>query len=187
MLKKTFKYINIIKQRYNSREREEVLYSEKYHLGKLSTYLSIIAVILVVAVFFALDYISSGNYLSRWFAWSAGAAIIFTALSAPNKIIITRNNLLLHGHVDLDQIPLDSILYVKKIENSEIKRFIPFFASYGFLGFYGYCFDLQQHEIVKLFASQRKNWIELRTQNDLDYIISVNNPDEFIKNFSNIR
>lgn len=177
----------VISTRYRTRQYKEIFYQQYFRLGTGALFVTLSVLAAAISLYLFLLLSSSGNYLSTWFFLTFSAILVLISLSAPHYIEITEKELNLHGYVDMTTIPLDQISGIYPINKKEYGRLIPFLANIGFLGFHGYFINKKRAEIVKVYATKYQNLVDIRTVNDLNYIINVENPEEFIEMFEKIK
>lgn len=187
VIKKIIRYINLIIKRYNKREKETILYKEKYKTSIFVVFITAFLILIVLATSLILFTESSGTYLYRWFAFTSGAILILLGLSAPSSIVITNKNINLNSLVDLTQIPICSIEHISVIHKKEYKYYFPLLVSFGYLGYYGYFFNFKYRELCKIYVSRYDNWIVIKTNQGTKYITNVRNPNEFISYFEKLK
>ncbi len=173
------RYLVLLKKRYNSREKEDIIYRERLTLPIGIIFISLAWVLLIVAGYFVLDHFSSGNYLSGWLIFTASAVLLLIGLSAPHSIVVSNRNIILHGYIDMIQIPLEDVIEINAIPLEKHKNYFPIFWSFGFLGIYGFYYSFKNKQSYRIYTTRKKNWVQITTANQR-YIINVKNPEAFV-------
>ena len=185
-LKTISRYSKLTTQRYKKRDKQIKLYKERYKYSWTVITATLLSCVMAVVIYFLLLNESTGTYLSGWFAFSAIAVLLLVAMSAPNRIVITNKNVILHGYVDLYQIPLSEIKSIEIVHKKCYKHYIPIFVSFGYFGYFGYFLNWKQMEFCMVYATKYTNWVEIKTVEKNTYIINVDNPEFFIENYESI-
>ncbi len=135
---------------------------------------AIIAAVLLATAWISYRNIEVGGYYPAWFLTFALAIAALYILSIPRSIRLTEKALEIHCIVELTTIPLTNIVSARPLRTRNT-HLVPLLGSYGFFGYYGYYLNYQNWEIVRLYASQWQNLIEIEDIHDQKYVI--NNPD----------
>lgn len=150
--------------------------------SKRITWVTISAVALVIA-YGTYRYFDIGAYYPAWFLTFALAVGALYILSIPRSLRITDEALEIHCIVELTTIKLEDIRSVRRIANRRTGLWL-LLGSYGFFGYYGYYLDWRAWQIVKMYASQWDNFVEIEDIYEQRYIVSCQDPDDFVKALS---
>lgn len=127
-----------------------------------------------------------------WFLWGDGGYVtasaiaillaigLLCALSIPRKIEVSDTALEIKCVVEITSIPLADLRTIRRVEKDEMKKVIPLLAGYGFFGYYGYFLDLRGWETVKVYCTQRSNYLELVDIYEKRYYINYAKADELL-------
>ncbi len=148
---------------------------------KWTTILSFIFVASVVGWNY---FTSSGSYLPAWLAIVVTTMLLTISLQLPRSILLTDTHIELNGLLNIHRIARADIVEVKLLPKGY--SLFPVFGSWGFLGYFGYCYDFKQKRIIRLFASRRTNLFLIKSKHQRDTIISVGIDSEtFLKTIFN--
>lgn len=117
-------------------------------------------------------YYIETSYYTAWIISNIVAIICLYILSVPRYIEVTSEAVEIHCIVDLTRIKLEDLSSVRKMAPKEMSRCIPIVGSYGFFGYYGYYLDLRRWNMVKVYATQWRNFVEIEDIYEQRYIIS---------------
>lgn len=92
------------------------------------------------------------------------------------KVKITDKYLILQKNIGYQMIPLNNI---KSVNTAEFSNLTATFSSKGFFGFNGTLMD-----DTVTFVNDRKNMVKISTS-EKKYLLSVNSPNEFIRDIIN--
>lgn len=146
--------------------------------SKRITWAVVILAILATA-YASYYYFNIGAYYPAWFVTFLLAVAALYILSIPRSIRLTDEALEIHCIVELVTVKLEDIESVSLVENDRPHLFL-LLGSYGFFGYYGYYLDYRNWEIVKVYASQWKNFLEVEDIYEQRYIISCEDPHELL-------
>lgn len=154
----------------------------KYKRDRLSRRITTVVIALVVlAVAYATYYfLHAGGYYPAWLTTFVLAVAALYILSIPRNIQLTDEALEIHCVVELSTIKRDNIRSAKMVEGDHPHIF-PLLGSYGFFGYYGYYLDYRRWEIVKLYASEWCNFVEIEDIYEQRYIISCSRAEELLE------
>lgn len=129
----------------------------------------------------ALYFLYEGGYLSAWFSSCILALLLLMALSIPRKIRLNEERLRIDCLMDLTEIPLEEILSVRRLDNREMRGVLPLLGGFGFFGYYGYYLDVVQVEVVRLYASEWRNFVEITDIYENRLIVSCPQAEELVE------
>ncbi|MFR9503295.1 MAG: PH domain-containing protein [Rikenellaceae bacterium] len=153
----------------------------KYHSNKRTLITTLLYFVLLLAASVLIWLMYVGGYFSAWFISVVVAIIALIVISMPRRIIVDEQTLTIACVLEIVEIPITEIVYVRKVEPSEIRWTIPIFASPGFLGHFGYYLDLTTFDIVRLYATERQNMVEILDIYDDRYYLSCRQSDQLIE------
>lgn len=159
-------------------------YKLRFIKSRYSVYVTVIVSLIVVAFYFLFIAGSSGSYLVAWYLSLSLAVLALLIMSMPRFIKITNESIEIHCVVDLTLIPFTEIESIEKVSFRSSFRFFPLIASLGFLGFFGYYLDLKHFRLVRVYATSMRRLVMIATKRPRHYLVSVENPDEFIEMIS---
>lgn len=142
-----------------SRQQMEHIY--KYRFDRRTLYWTLVHLAIFALLGGLLYHLYEGGYLSAWFTSFIVALIALMGLSIPRKIVVTEEKIEVRCLLDITEIRRGEIASVRRIETGRMKWFIPVFGSCGFFGYYGYFLDLKRFELVRLYATQWRNFVEI--------------------------
>lgn len=137
-----------------------------------------LAVFAVVAVLLFSLY--TGGYLSAWFSSFVLAVMALMVLSVPRRIVVLDDTLEIQCISDITEIDLREIASLRRAGKREMRRMVPVFGASGFFGYYGKYFDFKEFEIVTLYASEWRNFVEITDIYDSRIYVSCREADRLI-------
>lgn len=153
----------------------------KYKLAKRTWYWILFHIILFTGAGILTFIYSSGGYILAWVISFEIAVLALMILSIPRRIEITDEGIDIFCVSDHTFLAWNQIIDVRNVDDKELKRFTPLFASYGFFGFYGYYFDIKNLEKVILYASRWKDFIEITNIYEERIYISSNQKKKLLE------
>lgn len=133
---------------------------------------SILVLILIVTI--ALLLLSSGNFLSAWFAVTSCIILLLIFISAPKHFVIYQDKIVVQCIVESVVVRLDNIESIRVLKNIKITDYIPLYSSLGFLGFVGFYLDYKNGwHLVHVLCTNMDECVEIMTKNKKKYLISV--------------
>jgi hypothetical protein len=136
----------------------------------------------IVGLFAAVLLLGDG-YLRAWTVAIMLAILLLYVLSIPRYIKVNTRALEVHCVVEMVRIPIEDVRSVRRLMQSEMRGFIPLLGSYGFFGYYGYYADLRRWEIIKVYATEWDNLVEIEDIYENIYIISCRERERLIELF----
>lgn len=133
---------------------------------------SILVLILIITI--ALLLLSSGNFLSGWFAVTSCIVLLLIFISAPNHFVIYKDKIVVQCIVESVVIHNDNIDTMRVLKNVKLTDYIPLYSSLGFLGFFGFYIDYKNGwHLVHVLCTNMEECVEIMTKNKKKYLISV--------------
>lgn len=121
------------------------------------------------------------NYLTAWLFFIVLALAGFCILSVPRFVRVGAQALEIHCVVEMTTIELIDIKSAREVPREDMRRTIPILGIFGFFGYYGYYYDLLRLDMIKLYATEWNNFVEIEDIYEDKYVISCDNPQEFIE------
>lgn len=152
----------------------------RYKLDKRCRYYTAGTIVLTIAIFAVLCFSTVSGYLPAWFLSIALALIALCMLSIPRFVRTTSEAVEIHCLVEITIIPVEEIRSVRPVTQQELRRIYLLLGAYGFFGYFGYYLDLNNWDIVKVYASSW-NYNQLVMIEDIyeqRYLISATQPAE---------
>lgn len=147
----------------------------------LSRVITIVAALLCVATICYFIYTSSGSYLPAWISILFASIIFIIVLSVPRSVVVTSSNIEIHCIMELTVIALGEIHSITPINRKALRYCVPYYGAWGIFGYYGFYLNLRNFKTLKLFATERKNLIEITYGKKFrKVIISVKERDQFL-------
>jgi hypothetical protein len=110
-------------------------------------------------------------------------AIIFVPfVYHPLNYLITGNQIIIRRPLKNVIIQKHKIENVKIVDQQNMKGTLRSFGVAGLFGYYGRFSNLKIGSML-WFATQRKNYVLIQTNDDKNYILTPDNPNEFVKQF----
>jgi hypothetical protein len=151
-----------------------------YHLSRKVIYQSIVYFALLVLVGYLLRRLHEGDYLSSWFLILMVAVVALLLLSFPRKIVVNDATMEILCLLDMTEIPLIEIASVRRVDRRQMRLIVPLIATCGFLGYFGYYFDLRNFERVVVYATEWNNLVEIEDIYEQRYYVSCDRADELV-------
>lgn len=153
----------------------------KYKCDKRCKWLTAVYIVIIAAGFTAVAIFGSGGYMEAWIVSILIAVIALYLLSIPRYIKVDDDNLEIQCVVEMTSIDLRDIVGIRNVDPDEYKhKLLCLLGSYGFFGYYGYYLNLRSWEIIKVYAGERRNLVEIEDSYEQTYIISCRESDELI-------
>ena len=153
----------------------------KYRLDKRTRNITLAVLAGVIAVCGGLWLFNIGDYLPAWFFSIALAIIALSVLSIPRSIRITESAVEIRCVVEITHIPYEHLKNVRRINRTELKPFVPIFASGGFFGYFGYYLLLRNWEIIKVYTTSWHGLVSIEDIYEQRYLVSSDRPDELVE------
>lgn len=154
----------------------------KYRFDRRSRRITIGVIVALAIAFGAFIYLGHGSYLPAWFLSIVIATMALYILSIPRFITLDTEaeSVEIHCLLELTKISVGDLSSIRRVENEELKSTFPLLGSYGFFGYYGYYFNFKEWEVLKVYASEWSNFVEIVDIYEQKYIISCDRADELI-------
>lgn len=153
----------------------------KMRRDTLSRVITLVAALLCAATIYYFISNSSGSYLPAWISILFASIIFIIILSIPRSVVVTSSNIEIHCIMELTVIARDEIHSITPTNRKALRYCIPYYGAWGIFGYYGYYLNLRNFKTLKLFATQRKNLIEITYGKKFrKVIISVKERDQFL-------
>lgn len=159
----------------------------RFRLDRRAKIITSLALLLLAAGVAYLVYESSGSYLPAWFLTLAVALILLAVLSIPRFVLVSPHSVEIHCTMELVKIPIRDIKSIRAVEKSEMRFCFPLWGVYGIFGYYGYYFNLKKKKGAKMYASKWKNFVLIEDIYEDFYVISSDDPQEFIAQIDKFR
>lgn len=159
----------------------------RYRLDRRSKRITTLVIVLIVGGFAAFRFLVAGTYVSAWFLFFALAVLGLYILSIPRFIRIGNEMIEIRCLVESTYIPFSELRSVRRMDHDEVKFTFPLLGSYGFFGYYGYYYDLRRLEMVKVYASKWRNFVELEDIYEQKYIVSADDPETLMETILEVR
>ena len=153
----------------------------KYKRDKRTKRLTWITSALVVAAFAAVALLVGEEYVRAWIIVLLFTLLLLYVLSIPRYIKVNREALEIHCVVEMTRIAVEDIRSVRKVTRVDTGRLLPALGSYGFFGYYGYYANLKRWEIVRVYASEWDNLVEIEDIYEDKYLVSCREADRLIE------
>lgn len=140
----------------------------------------------IICFFLAIQYFlhfhSGASYFPAWVLILIIAIFLLVALSIPRYTLVTHTAIEIHCLVELTIIPIGEIREVKQVSPREMGWTypVPLLGMWGIFGYYGYYYSYRYLKVFRLYALSWKNFIMIRDKSGKVYIISCNNPKDFL-------
>ena len=147
-------------------------------------YISILLTILISAIAVTLGagvfLTSTSSFMPAWITLLLTGVILLVVTSIPKYVEITPDALEIHCVVELTYIPLENIKSAKRVKFKSILP-IQMLGVFGFFGYYGYYLSLNKLKMFRVYARNWCNLVQVETLEGKHYIISIQQPQEFMK------
>jgi hypothetical protein len=166
----------------------------KAKLSKFSLFLTILTNIGIIFVCYVMlfreDLLKNTNQPPIIFKYILVLVILIIFLIGfllhPFKYSISNSKICIHRLIFKKSIEISSILEIKEIKYSQLYVKIRLFGSGGIWGYFG-LFNSSYYGLIRMNASNLENLILITTKNKKIYVISPNNPQEFINTFNELK
>ncbi len=126
----------------------------------------------------------AGGYFSAWFTACIVALVALMALSIPRSIVVTDERIEVRCLLDFTEVKRDEIISVKRIDRGRMRWMFPIFGVYGFFGYYGNFIDLKRFDMVKIYATEWCNFVEIINVDEERLYLSCRDADALIAEIS---
>ena len=128
------------------------------------------------------DLLGSSGYLQAWLYSILIAIAALYVLSIPRYISVDDLHLEIHCMVEMTRIDIRDIATVRRVDAAQLRgKLWIVLGSYGFFGYFGYFFNWREWELVKTYATQWANFVEIEDIYEQKYIVSCPHADHLIE------
>ncbi len=135
----------------------------------------------IVTIFVAVAIFVGEEYVRAWIIAVMLTILLLYALSIPRYVKVDREAVEIHCVVEMTRIPIADINSVRRVTRQDTDRLILLLGSYGFFGYYGYYANLRQWDVVRIYASEWDNLVEIEDIYEDKYLISCREADRLIE------
>lgn len=135
--------------------------SFRYHFDRRTITITILSLLFCIVGALLLYMLYMGGFFSAWFVSVVLAVVALMILSIPRRIVILEKKLEIQCVIDITEIKFQEIARIRRVSPRRMRWTIPLFSSAGFCGYYGKFFDLQEFEVVTIYASEWNNFVEI--------------------------
>lgn len=159
----------------------------KHNRNKRTSTLTAIWSAIIVAIVAAILIFVEGGYLHAWLLSILVGILALYILSIPRRTSVDENNLEIQCVIELTRIDIRDIRSIRKVQAKEYKYLFPVIGSYGFFGYYGYFLNPKGWDMVKVYAGEWDNLVEIVDIYEQTYIISSRQADELIESVMQVK
>lgn len=145
-------------------------------------WICVIAIIAAGILIFAKD-----GFMRVWMFSMLAAITALFILSIPRSLTIDEQNFNIQCIVELTRIDVRDIRAIRKVDKKEYRYLFPVLGSYGFFGYYGYYLNLRDWDVIKVYAGEWDNFIEITDIYEQTYVISCPQADELIESVMQVK
>lgn len=153
----------------------------KYNRDKRTRRLTWITSAAIAALFTAIALFVGEEYVRAWIIVFISAIILLYILSIPRYIKVDQEALEIHCVVEMTRIPIEDINSVRKVARRDLGRLMILMGSYGFFGYYGYYLNIKRWEIIRIYAGEWDNLLEIEDIYEDKYMVSCREADRLIE------
>lgn len=153
----------------------------RYKYDKKSKILSVIQLSIMAILFACLYLLGDGDYIYAWIISIFIAIVALFILSIPRRLVVTEDAFEIQCVVELTRIEIRDIASIRHTTGKEHNRLYLLLGSYGFFGYYGYYFSFSRWEMIKVYATEWNNLIEIEDIYEQKYIVSCREADRLIE------
>ncbi len=154
--------------------------SFEYRIDRRTIIRTVLLCLLIVVIAVGLYFLYTGGYVSAWFSSIIIALLALMTLSIPRRIVVLDHTLEIQCILDITEINLREIASVKRVDRRRMRWIIPLFGGIGFFGYYGKYFDLKEFDVVTIYASEWRNFVEITDIYDSRTYVSCRETDDLI-------
>lgn len=159
----------------------------KYQRNKRTRTLTTIWIVVMAGIVLIALTLLDGTYIHAWLLSILAAILALYIMSIPRRISVDEDNIEIHCVVELTRIDVRDVRSIRKVESKDVKGLFPVFGCYGFFGYYGYYLSLRKWEIVKVYASEWDNLVEINDIYEETYLVSCGQADELIESVLQVK
>lgn len=135
--------------------------SFRYHFDRRTITITILSLLFCIVGALLLYMLYMGGFFSAWFVSFVLAIAALMILSIPRRVVILEDKMEIQCVFDITEINIQEIDRIRMVSPRRIRWAIPLFGSAGFCGYYGKFFDLQEFEVITIYASEWNNFVEI--------------------------
>ena len=154
--------------------------SFKYKFNRRAKLRTIITLIFVTIIAFALYKLYTGGFFSAWFISLMVALAALMVLSIPRRIVLLDDRLEIQCVFDITEFDIREIASMRKVSKRDMRWMIRIFGSAGFFGYYGKYLNIKEFDIVTIYASEWDNFVEITDIYDSRTYVSCREADNLI-------
>lgn len=151
----------------------------KYKYNKRSKKHSAIALTAVVAIFVAL-LLFGGNFLMACITSIFVALVLLCLLSIPRKIKVSSDALEIQCVVELTRLEIGEIASIRRTCRREYDQLLILLGGFGLFGYYGFYLNPRRWDIIKVYATEWENLVEIEDIYEQKYIVSCRESEKLI-------
>ncbi|MFI3318748.1 MAG: PH domain-containing protein [Rikenellaceae bacterium] len=152
----------------------------KFTTDRRTYFWSAVYIVMLSLAVVILSLLHGSSYLMAWVISIFIAIYLLMWISAPRRMVVDRRRIMIYSVLDAVNISIDDVLYVRKASPRRLRWLMPIYGACGFLGYYGYFFNVKSLEIVKLYATEWHHFVEIVDVHERRHYISCRQRDEFI-------
>ena len=159
----------------------------KHNRNKRTSILTAVWSAIIVGIVAGILIFVDGGYLHAWLLSILVGILALYILWIPRYTTIDENNLEIQCVVELTRIDIRDIRSIRKVQTQEYKYLFPVIGSYGFFGYYGYFLNLKGWDMVKVYAGEWDNLLEIVDIYEQTYLISSRQADALIESVMQVK
>lgn len=144
-------------------------------MDRRSKYTTWFVFVALFAAMVVLYFFGAGNYLPAWLLSIVLAVAALCALSIPRFVRVSEQSVEIHCTVEITQLYFDDIRSVRVLSERECSKMIPLLASHGFFGYFGFYLDVENWDIVRIYACSMRELVEIEDVFENRYIVGIPN------------
>lgn len=154
--------------------------SFSYKFNRRTKVQTIITLIFIAIIAFALYKLYIGGFFSAWFLSLMAALAALMILSIPRRIVLLNDKLEIQCVFDITQFDIREIASIRKVPTKDMRWVIRIFGSAGFFGYFGKFIAIKEFDIVTIYASEWDNFVEITDIYDSRTYVSCREADNLI-------
>ena len=135
----------------------------------------------ITAVFVVVALAVGEEYVRAWIIVMLLTILLLYVLSIPRYVKVDSEALEIHCVVEMTRVAIADINSVRRVTRQDTGRLTLLLGSYGFFGYYGYYANLRHWEVVRVYAGELDNLVEIEDIYEDKYIISCREADRLIE------
>lgn len=153
----------------------------KYTRDRRTRRLTWITSAVIVALFVTVALLVGEEYVRAWIIVMMLTILLLYVLSIPRYVKVDHEALEIHCVVEMTRIPIADINSVRRVTRQDTGLLTLLLGSYGFFGYYGYYANLHRWEVVRVYAGEWDNLVEIEDIYEDKYLISCREADRLIE------